>query len=335
LKQPVKSRLTLEDYKRGILEGDRIILGQAITLVESTRASDQVLASALLEKIMDKTGDSIRIGITGVPGVGKSSFIEAFGKHITAQGQKIAVLTVDPSSQLTKGSILGDKTRMESLAKDPSAFIRPSSSGNILGGVANRTREAMLLCEAAGYDVIIVETVGVGQSEVVIKNMVDFFLLLMLAGAGDELQGIKKGITEVADAIVITKADGDNISQATEAQADYQHALQLNSVAESSWHPKVLTISAFTGKGLADVWEMILEFRRQTTSSGFFTRNRAQQNIAWLHDYFQQLLRSDLQHPSLQKEIQTLEEKVSQQKQSPSSAALELREAYYRLIRGK
>lgn len=335
MKQPVKSRLTLEDYTRGILEGDRIILGQAITLVESARSSDQALAGAVLGKIMDKTGGSIRIGITGVPGVGKSSFIEAFGKHVTEQGQKIAVLTVDPSSQLTKGSILGDKTRMESLAKDPLAFIRPSSSGNILGGVANRTREAMLLCEAAGYDVIIIETVGVGQSEVVIKNMVDFFLLLMLAGAGDELQGIKKGITEVADAIVITKADGDNISRATEAQAEYQHALHLNPVTDSTWQPRVLTVSAFTGTGISAIWDMILEFRTQAFSSGFFTRNREQQNIAWLHDYFQQLLQSDLKHPSLQGEMRTLEEKVSRQQLSPSVAAQELREAYYRLIRKK
>ena len=335
MKQSLKSRLSVDEYTKGILEGDRIILGQAITLIESTLPPDQALANAVLGKIMDKTGRAIRIGITGVPGVGKSSFIEAFGKHVTAQQQKIAVLTVDPSSQLTKGSILGDKTRMESLAKDPLAFIRPSSSGNILGGVANRTREAMLLCEAAGYDVIIIETVGVGQSEVVIKSMVDFFLLQMLAGAGDELQGIKKGITEVADAIVITKADGDNISRATEAQAEYQHALQLNPAEDSQWQPSVLTVSAFTGNGIANVWDMIVAFREHGISSGFFMQNRKQQNIAWLHDSFHQLLKADLQHPSLQEEMRTLEEKVSRQQLSPSSAAQELREAYYRLIRKK
>lgn len=335
MKQPAKSRLNVDDYTLGILEGDRIVLGQAITLIESTRASDEALANAVLGKIMDRTGNSIRIGITGVPGVGKSSFIEAFGKYLTAQGHKLAVLTIDPSSQLTKGSILGDKTRMESLAKDPAAFIRPSSSGNILGGVANRTREVMLLCEAAGYDVIIVETVGVGQSEVVIRSMVDFFLLLMLAGAGDELQGIKKGITEVADAIVITKADGDNIARATEAQAEYRHALHLNVPAGSHWQPKVMTVSAQAGTGIPDVWKMITDYRTQTSGAGFFAQNREQQNIAWLHDYFRQLLLSDLQHPSLQDEVRALEEKIARQQLSPYSAAQALREAYYRLIRGK
>src|SRR6187551_1060973 len=206
LKQTVKPRLTADQYATGILSGDRVMLGQAITLVESNLENDKVLSAEVLEKIMPHTGNAFRLGITGAPGVGKSTFIEAFGKHVTEQGKKIAVLTIDPSSQLTKGSILGDKTRMEELSKNAMAFIRPTASGNTLGGTTGRTRECILLCEAAGYEVIIVETVGVGQSETSVKNLVDFFLLLMLAGAGDELQGMKKGITEIAHAIVITKA---------------------------------------------------------------------------------------------------------------------------------
>ena len=215
--QTVKPRLTSDQYATGILSGDRVMLGQAITLIESNLENDKALSVEVLEKIMPNTGNAFRLGITGAPGVGKSTFIEAFGKYVTEQGKKIAVLTIDPSSQLTKGSILGDKTRMEELSKNPMAFIRPTASGNTLGGVANKTREVLLLCEAAGHEVIIIETVGVGQSEVTVKNMVDFFLLLMLAGAGDELQGIKKGIMEITDAMVITKADGDNIDHTTQA----------------------------------------------------------------------------------------------------------------------
>lgn len=327
------ARLSVDEYAAGITAGDRVILAKAITLVESTLANDQKQAAELFEKIISKTGNSIRIGITGVPGVGKSTFIESFGKHITGLGKKIAVLTVDPSSQLTKGSILGDKTRMETLSKNPLAFIRPSASGNTLGGVASCTREAMLLCEAAGYEVILVETVGVGQSEVAVKNMVDFFLLLMLAGAGDELQGIKKGIMEMADAIAITKADGDNVRNASEAQAEYQHALHLFPPSESGWTTNVLTCSALTNSGIAEVWKTIDQYKDQTQASGYFIENRKQQSIAWLHEYFDSLLKREIQrYPSLQKEKDTLEKNVAEQKLSPQAAASQLLEAYHKTI---
>ena len=245
-------------HEEGILRGVRIVLGQAITLVESSRAQDRTMAENLIEKLLTKTGRSIRIGITGVPGVGKSTFIEVFGKYLTALHMKVAVLAIDPSSKKTRGSILGDKTRMEELSKDPLAFIRPTSTGDAIGGVANATREAILLCEAAGYPVILIETVGVGQSEVAVRGMVDFFLLLMLAGAGDELQGIKKGIMEMADGIVIAKADGENSKMAKQAQADFQQALHWFQLPDSGWAPKVLTNSAFTKNGIAEIWAMIL-----------------------------------------------------------------------------
>jgi LAO/AO transport system kinase len=335
LKNPVKSRLTLEQLTEGIYQGDRVVLGQAITLVESSLATDQELASTLLNKIIGKTGNSVRIGITGVPGVGKSTFIESFGKHLTDQNKKIAVLTIDPSSQLTKGSILGDKTRMEELSKNPNAFIRPTASGNMLGGVGSKTREAMLLCEAAGYEVIIVETVGVGQSEVAVKNMVDFFLLLMLAGAGDELQGIKKGIMEMADALVITKADGDNVSRATEAQAEYQHALHLFQSASSGWSPKVVTCSALHDKGITDIWTMVSDYVSLTRSSGFFDANRTHQNLGWFNDYFEQLLKADFRNSLTLLEVQkSLNEKVSKQVISPYAAAHELMRAYHKTLTG-
>jgi LAO/AO transport system kinase len=306
-----KSRFNKDYYLEGILQNNRIVLAQAITLIESTLPSDQSLAAEILEQIHDRTGNSIRVGITGVPGVGKSTFIESLGKHLVKDNRMMAVLSVDPSSQLTRGSILGDKTRMEELSKNPNVFIRPTASGNTLGGVGSRTREAMLLCEAAGYSIIIVETVGVGQSEVAVKNMVDFFLLLMLAGAGDELQGIKKGIMEMADSLVITKADGDNVKRAIEAQAEYQHALHLFSPDESGWQPKVLTASAVTGEGIPEVWLLIEKYIRQAKASNFFSKNRVKQNITWFHEHFDQLLKYDMYHHSaLQQKIQILENKV-------------------------
>jgi LAO/AO transport system kinase len=269
-----------------------------------------------------------------VPGVGKSTFIESFGKHITDLGKKVAVLTVDPSSQLTKGSILGDKTRMEDLAKNPLAFIRPSASGSTLGGVTNKSRETILLCEAAGYEIIIIETVGVGQSEVSVKNMSDFFLLLMLAGAGDELQGIKKGIMEMADALVITKADGDNLKHATEAQAEYQHALHLLSASPSGWRPHVLISSAQTGSGIEDVWQTILKYKKQTQASGYFETNRQKQNISWLQEHFDQLLRSDfLSFKNLEITLTNIKHDVALQKISPHQGAQQLLTAYHDTIR--
>ncbi|RIW17145.1 methylmalonyl Co-A mutase-associated GTPase MeaB [Algoriphagus lacus] len=286
----MKKRLDLKAYQQGILSGNRAILSQAITLVESTLESDQELASDLVQSLISKTGQSIRIGITGVPGVGKSTFIEAFGKMLLDRGKKVAVLAIDPSSQLTRGSILGDKTRMENLASDKRAFIRPSPSGTTLGGVSGKTREAMLLCEAAGFDVILVETVGVGQSETAVKNMVDFFLLLMLAGAGDELQGIKKGIMEMADALVIHKADGSNLELAQKAKSSYQNALHLGQESEKSWNPKVLLASSTTGLGLEYVWELIREYEEKMKGNGFWETNRAQQRLSWLDDQIHELL---------------------------------------------
>lgn len=286
MKKNVRHRHSLEDYHSGILLGDKVLLAQAITLAESELESDRDLIENLVEKLVTDKKDAIRIGITGSPGVGKSTFIETFGKQLTAQNKKVAVLAIDPSSYKTKGSILGDKTRMEELAKDPLAFIRPSATRNTLGGVAAGTRESILLCEAAGFEVIIIETVGVGQSETAVRNLVDFFLLLMLAGSGDELQGIKKGIMEMADGIVVTKADGENLKKATQAQADFTHALHLFQLPESGWSPKVLTTSALEKKGIEETHKMISDYVRFTRANGFFEKNRHQQDIACFHDYF-------------------------------------------------
>lgn len=328
------TRLSIQQLREGVLKADRMVLSRAITLVESTRPDDMAAATELMSQLNPHTGQSIRIGITGVPGVGKSTFIESFGELITAQGHKLAVLTIDPSSQLTRGSILGDKTRMETLSRNPNAFIRPSASGNILGGVAGKTRETILICEAAGFDVILVETVGVGQSEVTVRNMVDFFLLLMLAGAGDELQGIKKGIMEMADAVVITKADGDNVKHATEAQAEYQHALHLFPSSPSGWKPPVLVSSAQEKKGLTDVWKMIGKFAEKTRTSGWFESLRQKQNTIWFLEYFKQLLQADVaSRITLKNDIDNLTSKIASENLSPLQAANELLQAYHRLVK--
>jgi LAO/AO transport system kinase len=334
LKQPNKPRLDLKKFEEGILSGDRIILGQAITLIESTLEDDQHVASRLLERILSRTGNAIRIGITGVPGVGKSSFIEVFGKYITGLGKKLAVLTIDPTSPITKGSILGDKTRMDILSKDPQAFIRPTASSLAIGGVASKTREAMLLCEAAGYEVIFIETVGVGQSEFSVKSMVDFFLLLVLAGAGDELQGIKKGILEIADTVVVTKADGDNIASAREAQALYQQSFHVLPAQSSGWKPVVLTSSARTGQGIEEVWNVIMNFQQSAKLSGYFYRNRSLQTISWFQEYFKLLLEADLQKfEKLQQQRQNLEQAVVDLAIPPQTAARQLLESYHQAIR--
>jgi LAO/AO transport system kinase len=328
------SRLSIQDFEKGIRAGDRVILAKAITLVESTLAEDQMLANMLLNNLLPETGNSMRVGITGVPGVGKSTFIEAIGKHVIANGKKLAILTIDPSSQLTRGSILGDKTRMNELSKNPAAFIRPTAASNVLGGVASRTREAMLLCEAAGYDVIFIETVGVGQSEISVKSMVDFFLLLMLAGAGDELQGIKKGIMEMADAVVITKADGDNVSKASEAMAEYQHALHLFSESKSGWTPVVKTSSSYTGTGIEDVWNIILDHHKKTLQTGHWNENRSLQNKTWFTEYFYRLLMTDFQSfESVQHKMEKLKTAVVENRISPPMAAKELLEAYHLAVK--
>lgn len=304
-------RFPSDHYISGIRSGDRLVLSRAITLVESQLESDQELGLAVLEQVLPQTGRSIRVGITGVPGVGKSTFIEAFGKHLTNSGKKVAVLAIDPTSQRSHGSILGDKTRMETLSMDPLAYIRPTPSGGSLGGVANKTRETMLLCEAAGFDVVLVETVGVGQSETLVHGMVDFFLLLMLAGAGDELQGMKRGIMELADAIAITKADGENATAAQRARLEYQNALHLFPPAVTNWIPPVLTCSALWNQGIAELWQIITDHQKILIQNGHRDRNRQQQNLDWLHSTIRQRLETRFYNqPGMQEKVSEIEDAV-------------------------
>lgn len=305
------------------------MLARAITLIESALPADQRLAGEVLDAILPHTGNSLRVGITGSPGVGKSTFIEAFGKALVVSGKKIAVLSVDPSSQLTGGSILGDKTRMPELARDRNAFIRPSPAGQTLGGVARHTRETILLCEAAGFNTIIIETVGTGQSEIAIKSMVDFFLLLMQPGSGDALQGIKKGIVEMADAVIITKADGENMRAAKVAAADFRHALHLQQPNPSGWVPPVMACSALENTGLREIESMLEDFKQQLTASGHFDLNRFNQRTAWFHDYFNYLLASDPPRFQEVREAQRrLETHIQQNAMSPRKAAQALMNAY-------
>ncbi|MBR1769434.1 MAG: methylmalonyl Co-A mutase-associated GTPase MeaB [Bacteroidales bacterium] len=282
--------LSVNDYIEGILQGNRTVLARAITLVESNLHRHQTMAQEVIEKCLPHSGNSIRLGITGVPGVGKSSFIEVLGKMLTSQGHKVAVLAIDPSSERSGGSILGDKTRMELLSCDENAFIRPSPSAGSLGGVARKTREIIVLCEAAGYDVVLIETVGVGQSEVLAHSMVDFFLLLQLANAGDELQGIKRGIMEMADVIAINKSEGKEKERSEIAALNYRNALHLFPPAESGWIPKVLTCSAYTKEGIKEIWEMVLDYVRLTKKNGFFFKNRNTQNLRILTETISQTL---------------------------------------------
>lgn len=313
--------LSADDYVAGICQHNRVILSQAITLVESSHPDHQLLAQEVIERCLPFAGNSVRIGITGVPGVGKSTFIESFGKYLTRNGKRIAVLAIDPSSERSKGSILGDKTRMELLSTDENAFIRPSPSGLTLGGVARKTRESIVLCEAAGFDVIIVETVGVGQSETTVKTMVDFFLLLMLAGAGDELQGIKRGIMEMADALIINKADGENILPAQLAKTRYQSALHLFPQQESGWHTPVATCSAIEHTDIDKVWEMIMQFTQLTQENGFFYQNRNEQNVKIFYDWIEDTLRRNFFHtPQVQELIAQLLPLVRQGSITPYQA---------------
>jgi len=316
---------SVKEYADLLAKGDTVTLGRAITAIESKKATDARFAQFLLAKVNTNGPKSLRLGITGSPGVGKSTFIEAFGKYLTSLGKKIAVLAVDPSSTKTKGSILGDRTRMEELSKDKLAFIRPTSSGSALGGVADRTRETILLCEAAGYEIIIVETVGVGQSETAVRSMVDFFLLLQLPGGGDELQGIKKGIMEMADAIVITKSDGENEKKARQAQVEFQHALHLFQPLSSGWTPKVMTTSAIQKKGIVDVWKMVELFHRSTIANGSFQQNRDQQKLIWFQESIQLLLRERIvQSRKLLASMKSLERKIIKGEILSSAAAKEL-----------
>jgi LAO/AO transport system kinase len=324
----MQKRLSLQDYIDGVLSGNRVVLSRAITLIESRLTEDKALAQNLLEQLLPYTGKSIRIGITGVPGVGKSTFIEVFGKSLTAMNRKIAVLAIDPTSQITKGSIMGDKTRMEELAHDHLAYIRPSPAGNTLGGVANKTRETILLCEASGYEIIIVETVGVGQSETVVKGMVDFFLLLMLAGAGDELQGIKRGIIEMADAIVITKADGDNEQLSKNARLEYLNALHLYPSAYNNWQTPVLTCSALNNTGISNIWDTVQTYVQKMHESGYWEQKRQNQNIEWLYTYIRQSLEENFYNNSIVKsKLAIIKENILSGKMLPIQGAKELLES--------
>jgi LAO/AO transport system kinase len=321
----MQKRLSKNEYIDGILKGDRVILSRAITLIESQLSADRVLSQEVLEAILPHSGNSLRIGITGVPGVGKSTFIETFGKFLTSQQKKIAVLTVDPSSQITKGSILGDKTRMDELSNDPLAYIRPSPAGNSLGGVAYKTRESILLCEAAGFEIIIVETVGVGQSETYIHGMVDFFLLLMLGGAGDELQGIKRGIMEMADGIVITKSDSGNETKANLAKVEYENALHLYPKSASGWYAEVLLCSALEKTGIQETWNLIQKHQQQLTENGFFQQNRKRQTLDWMFQFIRQTLEENFyQKTNVANKLDSIKQAVESGKILPIQGALKL-----------
>ncbi|MDP2423905.1 MAG: methylmalonyl Co-A mutase-associated GTPase MeaB [Bacteroidales bacterium] len=324
------------EYLNGILQGNRTILGKAITLIESTLPLHQQMAQRIIEKCLPYAGNSIRIGITGVPGVGKSTFIEALGMKLTQKGHKLAVLAIDPSSKKSKGSILADKTRMEELSATTNAFIRPSPSAGTLGGVARKTRETIILCEAAGYDVVFVETVGVGQSETTVHDMVDFFLLLMLAGAGDELQGIKRGIMEMADGIVINKAEAENLPKAMIAKSQLVNALHLFPPNVSGWEIKVETCSAYTGQGILNVWDLILDYIEHTKTNGYFQRRRTEQDKKVMINMIEdELLQRFNNSKKVKDMITTIEEGLSSQKFSAYIAAEQLIDAYLGDLGGK
>lgn len=318
----------IEQFVQGIRHADRVLLGQAITLVESARDDHQALAREIIARLLSTAPaapHSLRVAVTGAPGAGKSTFIEALGMHLVDQGSRVAVLAIDPSSTRSGGSILGDKTRMERLSANKNAFIRPSPSGDSLGGVARKTREAIVLVEAAGFDTVIVETVGVGQSEVAAQRMTDLFLLLLLPGAGDELQGIKRGIVEMADLLVVNKSDGDRVPLANQAQAHYRNAAHLFPPKPSAWQPRVMVCSALENKGIGDVWAAILAFQAQTMANGFFQESRTQQARYWLEDALESGLRQIFyQNPSVASALPLLEVEVLAGRVSPTDAAARL-----------
>ncbi len=322
--------LTTDEYVAGILDGNITTLSQAITLIESNNPDHYAQAQEIIERCLPHSGKSVRIGITGVPGAGKSTFIEAVGNMVTSLHHKLAVLAIDPSSERSGGSILGDKTRMESITANPDVFVRPSPSAGSLGGVARKTRESIILCEAAGFDVIFIETVGVGQSETAVHSMVDMFLMLQISGAGDELQGIKRGIMEMADMMVITKADGENIHKAQLAKAQYQNALHLFPLPESQWRAKVYTCSSVDKTGLEEVWNGIEEYLEHIETNGYFSANRNRQNKYWMYETINETLKNNFyRNPEIEGRIEDVEQRVLEAKLSSFIAAKELLDIYF------
>lgn len=330
LRPQARKQFSADDYVDAILQGDRSMLSRAVTLIESNLEAHQAIAQEVIAKCLPYAGRSLRVGFTGVPGAGKSTSIDAFGLHILEQGNKLAVLAIDPSSERSKGSILGDKTRMEKLSREPNAFIRPSPSAGSLGGVARKTRETIVLCEAAGFDTIFVETVGVGQSETAVHSMVDFFLLIQLAGTGDELQGIKRGIMEMADGIVINKADGDNIEKAKMAASHFRNALHLFPPTESGWVPKVLTYSGYYALGIQEVWDMIKEYEQFAKEKGYFTHKRNQQAKYWMYETIDEALRQSFyQNPEIQDMLPQVEDDILHDRVSSFVASGRLLNTYF------
>lgn len=329
-KRKRRRALSTDEYVEGILQGNITILSQAITLIESNKPEHYAQAQEIIERCLPHAGRSVRIGITGVPGAGKSTFIEAIGGMVASLKHRLAVLAIDPSSERSGGSILGDKTRMESISSNPDIFIRPSPSAGSLGGVARKTRETIVLCEAAGYDVIFIETVGVGQSETAVHSMVDMFLMLQISGAGDELQGIKRGIMEMADMMVITKADGENIHKAELAKVQYQGALHLFPLPESGWRPKVYTCSSVEKSGLEEVWKGVEEYLDHIEGNGYYSANRNRQNKYWMYESINEALKSSFyQNPQIAERIKEVEQRVLSAKQSSFVAAKELLDLYF------
>ena len=329
-----KRALSTDEYVEGILAGNITTLSQAITLVESANPAHYAQAQEIIERCLPHAGHSVRIGITGVPGAGKSTFIEAVGNMVTSLRHKLAVLAIDPSSERSGGSILGDKTRMESICHNPDVFIRPSPSAGSLGGVARKTRETIVLCEATGFDVIFIETVGVGQSETAVHSMVDMFMLLQISGAGDELQGIKRGIMEMADTMVITKADGENVRKAELARTQFQGALRLFPLPESGWRPKVYTCSAVAGTGLEEVWKGVEEFLDHIHANGYFQHNRNRQNKYWMYETINEALRGSFyRDPAVEARIGEYEKRVLEDRISSFVAAKELLELYFKELK--
>lgn len=334
-KRPQRQILSVNDYVDGIVKGDTVTLSRAVTLIESVLPEHQALAQEVIEKCLPYAGNSIRVGISGVPGAGKSTSIDVFGTHVLEEyGGKLAVLAIDPSSERTKGSILGDKTRMEKLSVHPKSFIRPSPSAGSLGGVARKTRETIILCEAAGYDKIFVETVGVGQSETAVHSMVDFFLLLQVAGTGDELQGIKRGIMEMADGIVINKCDGDNVQRSQMAAAHFRNALHLFPMPDSGWSPKVLTYSGFYGLGIKEIWEMIYQYIDFVKHNGYFDYRRNEQSKYWMYETINEHLKNSFyQNPKVEELLGFKENQVLEGVQTSFAAAKQLLDVYYSTLK--